>query len=69
VKIVPGYIQSRWTAPTGIKVGDNPNANIGDVIWNAMRGPVNIADYVKQLNKIANEQYQNAVKKIAIMTK
>ncbi|MFN3327756.1 MAG: ABC transporter substrate-binding protein, partial [Fervidobacterium pennivorans] len=69
VKIVPGYIQSRWTAPTGIKVGNNPNANIGDVIWNAMRGDINIADYAKQLNKIANEQYQNAVKKIAIMTK
>ncbi|MGB9613979.1 MAG: ABC transporter substrate-binding protein [Fervidobacterium sp.] len=69
VKIVPGYIQSRWTAPTGIKVGDNPNANIGDVIWNAMRGSVNIADYAKQLNKIANEQYQNAIKKISIMTK
>jgi multiple sugar transport system substrate-binding protein len=69
VKIVPGYIQSRWTAPTGIKVGNNPNANIGDVIWNAMRGDINIADYAKQLNKIANEQYQNAVKKIAIMAK
>lgn len=69
VKIVPGYIQSRWTAPTGIKVGDNPNANIGDVIWNAMRGNVNIADYAKQLNRIANEQYQNAVKRIATMTK
>lgn len=69
VKIVPGYIQSRWTAPTGIKVGNNPNANIGDVIWNAMRGDINIADYAKQLNKIANEQYQNAIRKIAIMTK
>ncbi|HOI64545.1 MAG TPA: extracellular solute-binding protein, partial [Mesotoga sp.] len=68
VKIVPGYIQSRWTAPTGIKVGDNDNASIGDVIWNSMRGNVNIADYAGQLNKLANEQYRKAIEKIAIMT-
>ncbi len=64
VKVVPGYIRSRWTAPTGIKVGDNPNANIGDVIWNAMRGDINIADYAVQLNKLANGEYQKAIETI-----
>lgn len=69
VKIVPGYIASRWTAPTGIKIGDNDNANIGDVIWNSMRGNINIADYVKQLNELANSEYQKAKKELEMLYK
>lgn len=64
VKIIPGYIRSRWTAPTGIKVGDNPNATIGDVIWNSVRGDLNIADYAAQLNELANAEYQKAIETI-----
>ncbi|MDO6356026.1 extracellular solute-binding protein [Caloramator sp. CAR-1] len=69
VKIVPGYIPSRWTAPTGIKVGDKANASIGDVIWNSMRGNVNISDYAAQLNKLANQEYQKASEIIKKLTK
>jgi len=68
VKIVPGYVASRWTAPTGLKIGDNENANIGDVIWQAMRGPVNISDYAAQLNELANREYEKAAEVIAQLT-
>jgi len=56
---------------SGIEVhwlADNDNASIGDVIWNSIRGNVNIADYAGQLNRLANEQYKSAIEKIAIMT-
>jgi len=69
VKVVPGYIESRWTAPTGIKIGDNDNANIGDVIWNSMRGDLNIADYAAQLDELANKVYEKNYKIIESLIK
>ena len=69
VKIVPGYIESRWTSPTGVKIGSNDNANIGDVIWNAMRGNVNIADYASALNTLAGKAHQSGYNTIISIIK
>lgn len=63
-KFIPGYVDARWNAPTGIKVGDKDNATIGDVLWNAPKLGLKIEDYVNQLNKLANEKYQDALKAI-----
>lgn len=69
VKMVPGYVASRWTAPTGIKVGNKDNVNIGDVIWDCMRGKSNIADYKDQLNTLSNNEYVKASNLINKLTK
>jgi multiple sugar transport system substrate-binding protein len=58
VKTVPGYTDSRWNAPTGVKIGDNPNANVAALIDNAMKGNVKIEDYAKQLDDLADQKYE-----------
>lgn len=68
VKIVPGYTASRWTAQTGIKVGDKDNANIGEVIDGCIHGKVKIEDVANQLNKLANDEYSKAVQSIKALT-
>jgi len=68
-KFVPGYIKSRWEAPSGIKVGDKDNANLADVIWDSMRGKTKIEDYVDQINKIANDEYDKEKEKISALVK
>jgi len=69
VKIVPGYIKSRWEAPTGVKIGDKENANLADLIWDSMRGNTKIEDYADQINKLANDEYKKAADAISVMTK
>jgi multiple sugar transport system substrate-binding protein len=69
VKIVPGYVRSRWEAPTGVKIGDKDNANLADLIFNSMRGNVRIEDYIGQINKLANDEYKAAAESIAELTK
>lgn len=61
IKIVPGYEASRWKAETGLKIGDKDNATIGDLIFNSVYGNVNYQDYAKQVNELAQQQYDNAV--------
>ncbi|MEH7237043.1 ABC transporter substrate-binding protein [Bacillus sp. JJ1562] len=61
VKTVPGYQQSRWEAPTGIAVGDNPNVNIAGLIDAGMRGEIKIVDYVSQINELANQKYKEGL--------
>lgn len=68
VKFVPGYVKSRWEAQTGVKIGDKDNANIGDVVSNAITGKVKIEDYASQLNKLANDEYQKAVESMKALT-
>ena len=60
-KIIPGYAASRWEAQTGVSVGDNDNASIGDLIFDAIRGNTQIEDYADQLNDLANSEYQSAM--------
>jgi multiple sugar transport system substrate-binding protein len=55
-KWIPGYQQSRYSAKVAA------DKNMGDTIWNAVRGDVKLADIAAQLNQIANKQYQDAVK-------
>lgn len=57
-KTVPGYVQSRWEAPTGVAVGDNPNANIAGIIDASVRGEIKIEDYIAQINELANQKLQ-----------
>lgn len=60
VKTVPGYSQSRWNAPTGVKVGEAENANVAELINSFVTGDLKAEDYVKQLNQLANDKYQEA---------
>ena len=60
VKTVPGFVQSRWEAPTGIKVGDVENANIALMIDSFVLGNLKVEDYADQLNRLANEKSKEA---------
>ncbi len=68
-KIVPGYIQARWEAPTGIKAGDVDNANMSQVIASCIRGELNIDDYAEQINKLANQIVEEGSVKIKEIAK
>lgn len=68
VKFIPGVVRSRWEAPTGVKVGDKENANIGDLVYNAVHGNVKIEDYAEQINKLANDEYKAAADSISVLT-
>lgn len=68
VKIVPGYVRSRWEAPTGVKVADKDNANLGDLIFNTIHGNAKIEDYAEQINKLANDEYKAAADAISALT-
>ncbi|MCM3730315.1 extracellular solute-binding protein [Fictibacillus nanhaiensis] len=60
VKAVPGYVHSRWEAPTGVKVKDTPNANIHGILEASVEGEIKIEDYISEMNKLANQKYQEA---------
>lgn len=60
VKVVPGYVKSRWEVPTGVKIGDKENANVGDVIFDMVRGTTKPEDYLSQINDLANQNYKEA---------
>ncbi|MBM7841085.1 multiple sugar transport system substrate-binding protein [Alkalihalobacillus xiaoxiensis] len=60
MKTVPGYVDSRWEAPTGIAIGDEANANIAALIDAAVRGEIKIEDYASQLNDLANNRYEDS---------
>ncbi|MBS4196096.1 ABC transporter substrate-binding protein [Lederbergia citri] len=60
VKTVPGFAQSRWEAPTGVKVGENENATIAQMIDSFVKGDLKVEDYATQLNQLANEKSKEA---------
>ncbi|MBS4218634.1 extracellular solute-binding protein [Bacillus sp. FJAT-49711] len=60
VKTVPGYVQSRWEAPTGVKAGENENATIAQMIDSFVKGDLKVEDYAAQLNQLANEKSKEA---------
>nr|WP_144925858.1 extracellular solute-binding protein [Paenibacillus bovis] len=60
-KTVPGYIQSKWEAPTGVSVGEHDNATIGQLMDAILNGQLKIEDYADQLNKLANDKYAEAM--------
>jgi multiple sugar transport system substrate-binding protein len=55
LKSVPGYQLSRWDA----RVAED--RKIGDVLMDAVRGDVKLADVAPRLNRIANQEYQDAL--------
>lgn len=61
VKIVPGFIEARWEAPTGVKIGDKANATVVQLIESGMKGEIKIEDYAKQLDQLADQKTQEAM--------
>lgn len=59
-KYVPGYIDARWEATTGVKVGDIENAMIRDIVESSFKGDTKIEDYANQLNELANKVHEEA---------
>ena len=64
VKAVPGYVQSRWEAPTGVSISEQPNANIHSLLEASINGEIKLEDYLSQINNLANAKYQEAKKAI-----
>jgi multiple sugar transport system substrate-binding protein len=62
-KIVPGFTDARWDAPTGVSISDEiPNATIGQLIDASVKGEVKIEDYISQVNELANKKLQEGSK-------
>ncbi|MBH0166894.1 extracellular solute-binding protein [Fictibacillus sp. 7GRE50] len=64
VKAVPGYVQSRWEAPTGVSISEQPNANIHSLLEASIKGEIKLEDYLSQINNLANAKYEEAKKAI-----
>ncbi|MDR0298619.1 MAG: ABC transporter substrate-binding protein [Streptococcaceae bacterium] len=64
IKTVPGYINARWAAATGLKVADKDNATIGDIVNAAGLGQVNWSDYASQLQTLSQKQLDDASAKL-----
>lgn len=62
LKIIPGYAQARFEGETGLKVGDSDNATMGAFLNGCIRGEVNYQDYADQIQKLAQQFYEDAVK-------
>lgn len=61
-KTMPGYVEARWEASTGVALEDKENASIGDLLYYMVRMDVNPDDYLEQMNQLANDTYQEAFK-------
>ncbi|MFC0237196.1 ABC transporter substrate-binding protein [Fictibacillus phosphorivorans] len=64
VKAVPGYVQSRWEAPTGVSISEQTNANIHSLLEASIKGEIKLEDYLSQINNLANAKYEEAKKAI-----
>ena len=64
IKTVPGYINARWNATTGLKVAGKDNATIGDIINASGLGQVNWSDYAQQIQTLAQKQLDDAAAKL-----
>ncbi|MHC0037724.1 ABC transporter substrate-binding protein [Pseudoneobacillus sp. C159] len=65
VKMVPGYVDVRWTALTGVKTNDADNANTSQLVDAFIKGQLKVEDYSKQLNELAEKitvEAQEAIK-------
>ncbi|WP_413303283.1 ABC transporter substrate-binding protein [Bacillus sp. 1P10SD] len=61
VKTVPGYVDARWQAPTGVKAGDQANATTGQLVDAFLRGELKVEDYAKQLDQLADQKSKEAL--------
>ncbi len=64
MKTLPGYIPARWEASIGVKIGENDNPTVLDLIDLCSKGVVQYQDYAMQLNELANKSHRDA--KLAI---
>ena len=62
LKVVPGYVQDRYERETGHKIGDNENATVWELLEASVKGEINYADYADQLQKLAQQFYEDALK-------
>lgn len=60
IKVTPGYIQARFEASTGLKIGEEDNANVWYLLNAATKGEINYQDYAVQLQELAQRQYDEA---------
>ncbi|MEH6993540.1 extracellular solute-binding protein [Neobacillus drentensis] len=56
VKMVPGYVDARWQALTGVKAGDKANATTGELVDSFVKGQLKVEDYAKQLDQLADQK-------------
>lgn len=62
-RFVPGFVEARWTAPTGISIPgtDYDNATIGQIIDHSIIGNVNFADHAANIHNLAQEAHNRAM--------
>ncbi|MGL5296695.1 MAG: ABC transporter substrate-binding protein [Culicoidibacterales bacterium] len=60
LKTVPGYLNARYSARTGMKINNIENATIEEAITSAQRGIIQFEKYAEQLNELANKQLIDA---------
>jgi multiple sugar transport system substrate-binding protein len=60
VKMVPGYVDARWQALTGVKAGDKANATTGELVDSFIKGELKVEDYAKQLDQLADQKSAEA---------
>jgi multiple sugar transport system substrate-binding protein len=56
VKMVPGYVEARYQALTGVKAGGKENATTGELVTSFIKGELKVEDYAKQLDQLANQK-------------
>jgi multiple sugar transport system substrate-binding protein len=59
-KVIPGYIEARWTGKPGIDVGDKKDVSIGEMFDFALAGTIKYEDYSAQLEQFANKILDDA---------
>jgi len=66
-RFVPGFVEARWTAPTGISIPgtDYDNATIGQIIDHSIIGNVNFADHATNIHAIAQDAHDRAADAIS----
>ncbi len=64
IKTIPGYIQARFEGKTGLKVGDEENANVWFIMNASGSGKINYQDYAAQIQKLAQKLYEDAAAEV-----
>ena len=69
--IIPGHVQALFSGNTGLTVvidGElRENASVSDVVWSAVQGYINFADFADDVNEFANRQVQQMRDEINFM--
>ncbi|PLR99073.1 ABC transporter substrate-binding protein [Bacillus sp. T33-2] len=60
VKVVPGYVDARYEALTGVKTSEAENAKTGQLLNAFVKGESKVEDYAKQLDELADKKAAEA---------